>query len=121
MNERIRLLRKELDLSQDDFGYKLGVSRDVIKNIEYNKTVPKPAFVDLICERFKVSKEWLETGNGNMFDESHPSSDEQIADFIGDVLSGEMDIRYRLISVLSKLDPEDWKLLEKVLQKLKET
>ena len=122
MQERLKALRTSFGMSQEQFAKRLGFStRGAVNNWEVGRGYPSAEMIDLICERFKVSKEWLETGNGNMFDESHPSSDEQIADFIGDVLSGEMDIRYRLISVLSKLDPEDWKLLEKVLQKLKET
>ena len=48
MNERIKKLRKELGLSQDEFGRRLGVTRGAITNIELNKVEPKPLFVDLI-------------------------------------------------------------------------
>ena len=47
MNERIKQIRKALNLSQDDFGKKLGVTRGVITNIELNKTEPKPLFINL--------------------------------------------------------------------------
>lgn len=122
MQERLKALRTSLDLSQEQFAKRLGFStRGAVNNWEVGRGTPSAEMINLICERFNVSKEWLETGNGNMFNESCSSSDDQIADFIGDVLSNEMDIRYRLISVLSRLDPEDWKLLEKILRELKET
>ena len=35
MHNRIKMVRESLQLSQREFGEKLGVSRDVISNIEY--------------------------------------------------------------------------------------
>ena len=49
------------------------------------------------------------------------SRDEEIADFMGDVLAGEEDnFRRRFISMLSKLDEGEWELLEKMIDKIKE-
>ncbi len=67
INERIRMLREHLSLSQEEFGKQLGVSRSVIKNIDYKKTKPKELFVDLLCNVFHANREWLETGKGDMF------------------------------------------------------
>lgn len=67
INDRILELRKSLGLSQSDFGEKIGVSRGVIKNIEYKLTVPKDAQISLICKVFGVSETWLNTGEGEMF------------------------------------------------------
>lgn len=67
MNERIKELRKSLNLSQDEFGRKLGVTRGAITNIELNKTEPKELFLELICKVFSVNEQWLRTGEGQMF------------------------------------------------------
>lgn len=67
MNERIRQIRKSLHLTQKDFGAKLGVSRDVISNIEYDRVEPKKVFLELLCNLFNVNNKWLETGEGDMF------------------------------------------------------
>ena len=67
MSERIRAVREALGLSQRLFGEKLGVSRDVISNIEGNRVSPKELFLQHMCEQFKVNRAWLETGNGDMF------------------------------------------------------
>lgn len=71
MHERIRELRKNhLKLSQTAFGEKLGVSRDVIKNIELNalaKPEQKLSLIKLMCKEFSVSEEWLLNGTGPMY------------------------------------------------------
>ena len=70
--ERIKLLRKEiLKLSQEAFGEELGVKRDVINNIEGNRLKrpeQKEPLYKLICQKFKVSYDWLMTGEGDMFE-----------------------------------------------------
>lgn len=118
MNERIKMIRQKLGLSQEEFGRRLGVTRGAITNIELNKVEPKPLFVDLICREFGVSEEWIKDGNGEMF---HPkSAEEELAAFFGDVLSGEPDFRRRLISALARLDESQWEVLEEVARKLLE-
>lgn len=112
LGSRIKDVRKALDLSQDEFGRRLGVTRGAITNLEFNKTEPKPLFIDLLCRQFNINEDWLRTGQGNMFIKL--SRDEEIASFKGDVMKGEPDFRRRLIGVLSRLNVEEWELLEKV-------
>jgi transcriptional regulator with XRE-family HTH domain len=69
MKLRIKELRKSLRLSRDDFGKALGVSRDVIANIELGRLArpeQKEPLLRLICEKFNVSYEWITTGEGEM-------------------------------------------------------
>lgn len=67
----------------------------------------------LICREFNVNEEWLRTGCGEMFLEM--SRDDEIAAFIGDVLRSEPDsFRKRFIAVLSRLDVNDWEVLERM-------
>ena len=68
MHNRIRLVREALKLSQREFGEGLGVSRDVISNIEYGRVKPKGLFVRHICKQYCVNAHWLETGDGEMFE-----------------------------------------------------
>lgn len=112
MNERIKKLRQALNLSQDEFGKRLGVTRGAITNIELNKVEPKPLFVDLICREFNASENWLRTGEGEMFVEKTES--EELAAFFGDLLKDEPDFRHRLIAAMSRLTLDEWKVLEKL-------
>ena len=67
LRTRIKELRTTLNLTQEEFGQKLGVSRGVITNIELDRVPPKDLFIDLICDVFGVNRKWLETGEGEMF------------------------------------------------------
>lgn len=67
---RVKMVREALNLSQREFGEKLGVSRDVISNIEYGRVQPKKLLLQHMCQQYKVNEHWLETGEGEMFDES---------------------------------------------------
>lgn len=69
-NGRIKELRKSLKLSQAEFGKRLGVSRDVIKNIDNNLVAAKPLFIEHICNTFNVNIEWLIDGSGEVFNQT---------------------------------------------------
>ena len=119
MNERIKELRKVLGLSREEFANKLGLkSRGKIENIELGRTSPDEPFLDLICKTYNINPKWLRTGRGEMFIEL--SKDEQIEDFIGELLSDEEDsFKRRLISGLAALDENGWTVLEKFLENKK--
>lgn len=74
--ERIKEIRNILNLSQRDFGDKLGVSRDVIANIENNRVEPQKMFIQHLCTTFSVNQTWIESGEGKVFiTENHNSSE----------------------------------------------
>lgn len=66
-NERVRLLRTELNLTMETFGAELGVSRAAISNIENGNRSLTNQMAGSICNKFGVSEEWLKSGTGNMF------------------------------------------------------
>lgn len=115
--DRLRELRKSVGLSQTKFGERVGVGLGVIRNLEDGLTSPSPMFLDLICRTYGCDRIWLETGDGEMFQEM--SADEQIADFVGGILSDRGDqFRKKVIQILSSLDDEGWKALNDFLEAL---
>lgn len=117
MNDRIKEIRKALGLSQDEFGRRLGVTRGAVTNIELNKVEPKPLFVDLICREFNVNELWLREGIGEMFQERTRS--EELAAFFGDV-QAEGGFKEAFLTVLARLGPEEWELIERKARELAE-
>ena len=69
---RIKELRGALHLTQRQFGERLGVSRDVIGNLECGRVKPRSTLLRHICECFGVQEEWLYYGKGEMFAASYP-------------------------------------------------
>ena len=70
ISERFKQLRAELGKSQTEFGAGIGVSRSVINNIERGVTEPSDVFLNHLCVVYNVNREWLETGDGELFDKS---------------------------------------------------
>ena len=67
MHERIKQLRKVLNLSQESFSSKLNISRSHFAMIENgSKNITDRVFSD-ICRVFNVNEEWLINGTGEMF------------------------------------------------------
>lgn len=67
---RIRILRKELSLTQAEFGDKIGLKQAVIGQMENNTRNITDRTILLICEKYSVSKQWLCNGIGEMFVET---------------------------------------------------
>jgi putative transcriptional regulator len=57
LKNRIRVLRAELDITQEDLANAIGVSRQTINSIESYKYVPSALLAALIVDFFKVAFE----------------------------------------------------------------
>lgn len=66
-SNRILHLRKELRITQGEFASRLGFSQANLSAIESGKTPLTESNVNLICLTFDVNKDWLTTGDGEMF------------------------------------------------------
>lgn len=66
MNSRIRQIRKHYNISQTEFGRRIGVTLGVIKNLEQGKTQLTSPLFELLCKAYHVNPEWLHTGEGEM-------------------------------------------------------
>lgn len=117
LNERLKLLRKELHITLDQFGERVGVTKSAISNIENGNRSLTEQMIKSICREFDVDEEWLRNGTGSMFIER--TRDEEIAKFIGTIQSVDDDsFMKKFISMLAKLDESEWKLLEKMALRL---
>jgi len=55
INENIKKLRKNNNLTQEQFAEKIGISLQGLSNIERNKYQPAASTIDKICKKFKIS------------------------------------------------------------------
>lgn len=72
MKERLKKLRKNLDLTQQAFADKIGMKQNTIAQYEMGRTTPSDAIVFSICREFGVNEKWLRNGDGEMFIKSTP-------------------------------------------------
>ncbi len=67
INDRIKLVRKHLGLTQKDFGEQIAVAQSYLTNIENEIRPVTDKIIKLVCLNFSVNEEWLRTGKGEMF------------------------------------------------------
>lgn len=68
INERVKELRKEMKLSQEQFGFAIGLTKSGISNIENGTRNVTEKHIKLICAEFNVKEQWLRTGEEPVFD-----------------------------------------------------
>lgn len=117
MNNRIKEVRTKLKITQQEFADRIGCSRSGLANYEVGRNEPINSVIVAICREFNVNENWLRTGKGEMF--APVNRDKEIEAFMDTILKSESaDFRRRLVSVLTKLDPAEWELLERMALKL---
>lgn len=65
--ERVKEVRKSLNLSMEKFGERLGVSKSAIANIESDYRNLTKQMAKSICREYNIDYFWLTEGTGNMF------------------------------------------------------
>ena len=67
INERVKEIRLEFDLTQEDFGKTIGLSKSGISNIENGIRDVSIRLQKLICIKFGINEKWLKSGEGKKF------------------------------------------------------
>lgn len=117
MNNRVRKVRKELGLTLEKFGKRLGVSNPAISKIENGQNNVSEQMIKSICREFNVNESWLRTGEGEMFIDM--DEDDELFAWVGHILRDENESFQRdFARMLSKLSPEQWDLINDMAVKL---
>ncbi|NFG27219.1 helix-turn-helix domain-containing protein [Clostridium botulinum] len=101
MGERITILRKHLNLNQDDFGSKINVTRSAVSNYEKGTRNIMDRVISDICREFNVNEDWIRNGMEPMFIEPDTFSlDEYVKQ------KGATDFELEIIKAFFEMDPE---------------
>ena len=87
MKDRIKLIRQNAGMTQQEFAKQIGVSRNTIATYETSVRIPIDAIVLSICREFNINETWLRTGEGNMYMEENP--DFMLSKWFGEILREE--------------------------------
>lgn len=104
--QRIKTIRtsQKPKLTQTEFGQRLGVSKDVVANLEYDRVDPAESMIRLICQTYNINYAWLKTGEGEM--EPVPVEDDTPGLLMARYRKGSPAVR-RLLRAFAALD-DDW-------------
>ena len=121
--ERVNEVRKKSQLTMDQFGERLGVTKTAISYVVNGKRNLTEQMLKSICREFSVDEEWLRTGDGDMPQKF--SEEEEIAALVGDVLEdGKSNPFYgiilEIIRTYNELSPASQSVLREASQKLVE-
>lgn len=121
MNERIKELRKSLDMNQTEFGNRIGVKQTTVAGYETGVRTPIDSVILSMCREFNVNEEWLRTGKGEMF-LPVPEEDE-VASYVAELLEPDnpfTDLIVQIMRTYSQLDSKSQEVLLEFSRKLKE-
>lgn len=114
---RVKILRQALGMSQTDFGTKIGVTRGVINNLDRGLTDLQDPLLSLICSVFNARREWMETGEGEMFEPK--DAEAPFYDAMGIITNDEPDsFRKRFVIALAELDDAGLDAMEQFIRNL---
>lgn len=113
MNERIKELRKALNLTQTQFGDSLGITHSAVAHFEKGTVNMSQSTIKSICREFNVNENWLLTGEGEMFNEL--SDDELVARYVGRMFAGGDPFVINTLKALGKLSPDQWEVLKELV------
>lgn len=115
MKNRIKQVRKERDLTQVEFGEKIGVKGNTITNYENGLRNPTDAVIRSICREFSINESWLRTGEG----EKDIDKDIEFGEICFQIAKDDPKAR-RAICDYWHLSPEDkelwWKFMERFMK-----
>lgn len=123
MNERLKKLRKALDLTQQDFAGRIGVKRNTVATYEMGRSSPSDSAVSLICREFNVNEDWLRNGGSDDDMFIKLNEDEELAMYTQMLLDSTTDdsvanMIKKFICIYEKLDPDSKKILMNIADEL---
>ena len=74
INSRLRSIRKELSLTQENLARVLGIGKSALSMIETGKASLSERNKNILVQELNVNPDWLETGEGPMFLEVRPAA-----------------------------------------------
>lgn len=116
MNERIKEIRKMLDMTQAEFSSKIGLSRNFIAQIETGAKMPSDRTISDICREFCINKEWLLTGEGEPTIEA--CQEERYAVNVGKLQRADHETIMRWVNAIAETNPEVLVEIEKFMKKI---
>lgn len=117
MKDRIKKIRKELDLTQQEFAKRIGTTANVLTNYETGRRNPSSSVINNICKTFNVNEIWLRTGEGgpeNMFTKIDPEDKYSIS--LGRLTVSENEFIHNAVNYLADAEPEKLKALEEFMK-----
>ena len=124
MNERLKQLRKALEMTMDEFGRLIGISKSGVSEIEQGRRNVTEQHLIMLSNTTPKGKiiniDWIRTGKGEMFYDG--TEYDFVAHFTASLMKEKPDsFKNRFVKALSEISEDDWKTIEDFAKKLSVT
>ncbi|MCI6057055.1 helix-turn-helix domain-containing protein [Anaerotignum sp.] len=116
LKNRIKELRKTLNLTQNDFGKEIGITGATVSDIERGKLSLTDRNVSLICEKYNVNKDWILYGNGEMFLPELP--EDEFTKILAEIDCSDDEFIKQFLRTYWELDEDGKKVIQNFAQSL---
>lgn len=115
MKDRLRSIQKQNKMTMQRFADFLGIPKPTLEGYMYGTRTPNTAFINLVCDRFNVSEEWLRTGKEPMY--RGMDREKAVYDAIRKARPDMPDSFPKdVAAAMAKLSSEDWMFLARLAQ-----
>ena len=114
IGERIKQLRKALNLTQAEFGQLLGTVANMVSMWEKGMRIPNERQIILISSVYNIRREWLENGTGEM--QEQPAENDELAQYLAGMMYDEApSVLKSFLTILARTTPEEREVLAKIM------
>ena len=116
MKDRIKLVRKNANLTQKEFAERLGIKQNTVASYEIGRIGVSDNVIFSICRVFRVNEEWLRDGKGPMYKER----DGSFTELLSDLDDSDDDFIKSIIKIYMELDENSKETLRNIAVKMAE-
>lgn len=110
MENRIKKIRELAGLNQADFGMSVGVKQSAITGYETGARKPRDTVIKLICDEYHINKQWLLTGEGEMY--MPETKEREVEELVKKILDDPEQRKLRMVKWIVELDDNALRKLE---------
>lgn len=110
--EKIKAIRKKLNMSQKEFAQKIGMSRSNYANLEQRRVTPTPRLINYISAMFHIDKEWLLDDSRDDMDILDTVPEDELLEKYGRLKENYREFARRQLDFLLELQEKEEKISE---------
>ena len=115
LNTRIREIRRDEKLSQEEFAKRLNISRGQVACYESGRRSLSNRTILDICDKFDINEKWLRDGEGPKKREK--TEFDELAYMMGALFAEGNQFKAKIIKAMLSLEDDDWYFIEKLINK----